>query len=988
MLLYRCPSKRCRYRFSIINRQSSNSSEMTDQQQQVRRTRSGGFLSAWTSRKNSHIPSNTKSEHTSNSMRTHASGNAPEMNENNSTPSTSYSCSPADPPVAISTATTSCASNYALKQATTDGSGDDAAPIISSSPGSSPGTPKAKVWEQRYRSFLLRGTSGGNVAAGGGETGNADVAEAPALPTIGRSRAQQAEQQEEGSVRGGNFFANMFPPSRRRSKSSNSYDELDGTLRNGSEKSLCRSYDPLDGTLRKGHEKSYSPSTQRNMFGQCTSTTGQQYPIGLYIPPRVVASEGNLTGAATAVTPESLTPVNSMRSPVGVIASATTSGVNSSVMKKKFTEFHNARDTGHDAEAPFLGDSPSLGHNRHVLSSKDLVATTAANQGFHWEKNQLLQAAAVQAATLPPMDNGNSRSYESRNRKHTSDCSSSRNQQKCTLKPIQGVSTWQPSRRYLIAPAVMAECPFSVVTTALSAGLQPANSHLLHSATKPGVSEDVVGSGWSPFEMMQLGPCLLRNMNQYKHEQSGNEESTAKDGKGSDKDHQEWSRAILMLRQNYLLEYEHTSSDTAEKEEDLNSRSVRSLLPRGYAHLQHATCHLHPDFSDALELHFYASPCAKADRRVILIRLPGKENKLTYWMECLKRAASLTVDDLYHVDQDENPLGKGQYASVYTARRRSFTEIRTESEISEQKRDNHDGCNSDDYNTPRNDACALKIFNKTKFWQLVLKGRERADTMVRETSVQAALTADCAHKVNSFVRLTGFFETSDQVVLEMELLHGTADLFKYISTKGFLSEFEAARILRDILRALEALNFIGLAHRDIKPANVLMCPNSTLADSCTVKVCDFGMSTFVGVDGQVRGRCGTPGYVAPEIFTAGTLGGYGNKVDVFSAGVTLYVMLCGYEPFYGETNTQLIHANKEAHVDFPLEDWSNVSHEARDLLLKMMAANPNQRLDAKQSLQHPWFQQLLEDDNCEQATSLEKTSTCPENMVDNACAIS
>jgi serine/threonine protein kinase len=66
---------------------------------------------------------------------------------------------------------------------------------------------------------------------------------------------------------------------------------------------------------------------------------------------------------------------------------------------------------------------------------------------------------------------------------------------------------------------------------------------------------------------------------------------------------------------------------------------------------------------------------------------------------------------------------------------------------------------------------------------------------------------------------------------------------------------------------------------------------------------------------------GTPGYVAPEILTAGSRVGYGNKVDVFSAGITLYVMLCGYEPFYGETEKDLVEANKQAVIDFPERDW-------------------------------------------------------------------
>ena len=148
--------------------------------------------------------------------------------------------------------------------------------------------------------------------------------------------------------------------------------------------------------------------------------------------------------------------------------------------------------------------------------------------------------------------------------------------------------------------------------------------------------------------------------------------------------------------------------------------------------------------------------------------------------------------------------------------------------------------------------CALKVVDKNQFWRRVVKGKERADTLVREPSVQSTLTAKCG-KVPTFLRLRSFFETSDNVVMELELLKGT-DLFDHISDNGVLSEDEAAEIVKDILTSLEAMNRVGLAHRDVKPANILMCDKEK--DGVSVKLGDFGMSTFVGVDGLVRGRCG------------------------------------------------------------------------------------------------------------------------------------
>ena len=98
------------------------------------------------------------------------------------------------------------------------------------------------------------------------------------------------------------------------------------------------------------------------------------------------------------------------------------------------------------------------------------------------------------------------------------------------------------------------------------------------------------------------------------------------------------------------------------------------------------------------------------------------------------------------------------------------------------------------------------------------------------------------------------------------------------------------------------------------------------------------------------------GYVAPEIFTAGRHGGYSNKVDIFSAGVTLYVMLCGYEPFYGTSDEELIEANRKADLEFPEEEWSSVSKEAISLVKSMMTVDPDKRLSTDQVLAHPWIQ--------------------------------
>jgi len=439
------------------------------------------------------------------------------------------------------------------------------------------------------------------------------------------------------------------------------------------------------------------------------------------------------------------------------------------------------------------------------------------------------------------------------------------------LKPVVGPESWKENRRYLITPAILSTCPLGVLS-ALSGSKEITN-----------------------FDDVSFGTLNL-----------GNATMTYVVGQRS-LDTTGWSTCSLELRQNYLLEYA------------LDSRAI----PRGIAHLQYAKAIPHTDFLNALELEFYGSPCVRADKRKLLIRVENTIDR-DRWVSCLNHAAQLSLSDLYDYSNDMK-IGSGRYATVYKVRRR------------------------DKRGGPPNRA--LKVVDKNEFWRRVVKGMERADTLVREVSVQATLSAK-GERCSSVVKIYGVFETTDILGMECELLQGS-DLFQHLSLRSVLAEAEAARVMRDVLTCLAAMNRFGVAHRDIKPANILM--NNESKDGVYVKVADFGMSTFVGVDGLLRGRCGTPGYVAPEIFSAGVRGGYGNKVDVFSAGVTLYVMLCGYEPFYGETDAELVDANKNGLLEYPDEDWSAVSNEARELVQAMLEVDSKKRISASDALKHPWI---------------------------------
>jgi calcium/calmodulin-dependent protein kinase I len=146
----------------------------------------------------------------------------------------------------------------------------------------------------------------------------------------------------------------------------------------------------------------------------------------------------------------------------------------------------------------------------------------------------------------------------------------------------------------------------------------------------------------------------------------------------------------------------------------------------------------------------------------------------------------------------------------------------------------------------------------------------------------------------------------------LELLDG-GELFDRIVEKGSSSEKEAAKVVHTIAIALEYLHGTGITHRDLKPANLIYQdknPNALL------KVTDFGLAKYRDCESKdlFQTPCGTPGYVAPEVLCGDN---YDHTVDIWSLGVILYILLCGFPPFYAEKTSDLYAQIKAGEFDFP-----------------------------------------------------------------------
>lgn len=222
--------------------------------------------------------------------------------------------------------------------------------------------------------------------------------------------------------------------------------------------------------------------------------------------------------------------------------------------------------------------------------------------------------------------------------------------------------------------------------------------------------------------------------------------------------------------------------------------------------------------------------------------------------------------------------------------------------------------------------------------------------------------------------LPGEEKTSARLLVVMECMNG-GELFDRISRQKRFTEREASHVTKQIAQAIQYCHSINIAHRDIKPENLLLKDRS---DVMTVKLTDFG---FAKVDhGNLATPHFTPYYVSPQILQAnkfqkakragtapeGITYTYDKSCDLWSLGVILYIMLCGYPPFYSEVPSQLFSRSMELKIlrgeyDFPEREWNRVSAEAKTIVSRLLHVDPVERLTVEELLNSSWLNNYTPD---------------------------
>eukprot|EP00928_Gymnodinium_smaydae_P095478 TRINITY_DN8222_c4_g1_i1.p1 TRINITY_DN8222_c4_g1~~TRINITY_DN8222_c4_g1_i1.p1 ORF type:complete len:526 (-),score=133.67 TRINITY_DN8222_c4_g1_i1:160-1593(-) len=268
-----------------------------------------------------------------------------------------------------------------------------------------------------------------------------------------------------------------------------------------------------------------------------------------------------------------------------------------------------------------------------------------------------------------------------------------------------------------------------------------------------------------------------------------------------------------------------------------------------------------------------------------------------------------SIDDFYDIDKKKQ-LGEGSYGKVLKAVKKGTTVVR-----------------------------AIKSIN--------LSGVSEKKRFEEEVAIQQSLDHP------NIVKVYEVYRDAKRCYLVMELCTG-GELFDRIVEKAddqghAFSEEDAAAYMKQILGALNYLHCRHFVHRDIKPENFLM---ENDRDDAQIKVIDFGLAKKYDPQNSppMKTRAGTPYYVAPEVLKSAN--GYTEKCDVWSCGVILYILLCGYPPFFGDSDPEIIKMVKKGKFDFPSPDWDGASSASKAFITRMLTMDASKR---------PSFGELLED---------------------------
>jgi len=221
---------------------------------------------------------------------------------------------------------------------------------------------------------------------------------------------------------------------------------------------------------------------------------------------------------------------------------------------------------------------------------------------------------------------------------------------------------------------------------------------------------------------------------------------------------------------------------------------------------------------------------------------------------------------------------------------------------------------------------AIKVIKKAKVGAVDVK---------REVEIWKT----AANSSSRVVQLYDIYENEKAIFLVMEFCTG-GELFEKIVNMNDYNEVYASKIMKQIFTIIRDLHTVDIIHQDLKPENLLLIA----PDSMLIKLCDFGLAEIADDTVELFGKVGSTTYMAPEVVNES---GHHKPVDMYAAGVILYILLCGYPPF--EPDKGIVE------LEFPDLEWSEISPIAKNLISRLLSKDPSKRGTPDEILKDKWF---------------------------------